>query len=358
MTHQRLPTTYSPTFSFCIPTRNRAGFITKCLDSIVAQTRDDLEIVVVDGASTDNTKEIVESYRGQFSRLRYVCRDECVGVDRDILLAVELAQGEYCWLMSDDDRLEPDALDYVREVLREHGSLTGISVNINAYDRNLEYKIRAVPSISGDSLKVDHLFIDREQCFSMLGVHFGFLSGQIVKRRKWELAIRGHSLDEFCNAWLLVYVIGRMLECDSPRWLYIHKRLVAYRSGNDSFMSRLGIYRRQEITHVAFEFTVRSLFGRRSTVYDAVFHTILSDRMARSLAVIKAAGCDYRTQGKLLSLYTRQYWYFPLFWLKVFPLFLIPNFLFRMVRAGYFFAMAQREQRKRNNIHNPTREIN
>lgn len=325
-----------PKISFCIPTRNRALFIVKCLESILGQDTSQIEIVVVDGASTDNTPEVISRYAAIFPRLKYFRREECVGVDRDVLKSVELAEGEYCWLFSDDDCLAPGALDYVLEQMARYPSLAGISVNITAYDSSLSYRIRAVPSASGGQLDADHLFTDRDTCFSVLGVHFGFLSGQIIRREIWDKVVRNNALDEFCNAWLLVYMIGKMLEYDS-HWLYIHSGLVSYRSGNDSFAARLGVYKRQEITHVAYEKTVRELFGYRSKVYDQVFHTILSDRMARSLAVIKADGCPIRTQFKLLILYIRQYWYFPLFWLKILPLFLIPNIIFKYVRKVYFY---------------------
>ena len=307
-----------------------------CLESILSQANSEIEIVIVDGASTDNTAEVVAEYSAVFPNIVYFRRDECVGIDRDVLKAVELANGEYCWLMSDDDRLEPEALGYVLNEIANYSCLTGISVNITAYDSQMKYQIHAVPSASGGRINSDHSFSDYEQCFATLGVHFGFLSGQIVNRRIWGTVVNGRVLDEFCNAWLLVYIIGKMLEYE-PRWLYIHARLVAYRSGNDSFAARLGVYKRQEITHVAYEKIVRQLFGYRSKVYDQVFHTILSDRMARSLAVIKADGCPIKIQVKLFILYLRQYWYFLLFWIKVVPIFFIPNTLFKYMRKIYFF---------------------
>ena len=332
-----------PKLSFCIPTRNRASFIAVCLDSILSEATSEIaiEIIVVDGASTDNTAEVVAKYLAAFPNIIYFRRDECVGIDRDVLKAVELANGEYCWLMSDDDRLEPGALGYVLNKIANYSCLTGISVNITAYDSKMKYWIHAVPSTSGGRINANHFFSNREQCFSTLGVHFGFLSGQIINRRIWGAVVNSSVLDEFCNAWLLVYIIGKMLEYE-PRWLYIHARLVAYRSGNDSFAARLGVYKRQEITHVAYEKIVRHLFGYRSKVYDQVFHTILSDRMARSLAVIKADGCPIKIQVKLFILYLKQYWYFPLFWIKLLPVFFIPNILLKYVRKIYFFVKTRK----------------
>lgn len=324
-----------PKLSICIPTRNRESYLSECLNNLLSQNVDDLEIVIVDGASTDNTKALVERYATQFPNLIYFRRDECVGVDKDILQAVLLAKGKYCWLMSDDDLLEPGAIRYVLEYIHMYAPLTGISVNYTAYDSKMKSKIHTVPAISGNKIKNDFLFTDREKCFSNLGIHLGFLSGQIVNRDIWLKTVKNKNLDNYHNSWLLVYIIGRMFEFESE-WLYIHKKLVRYRSGNDSFLARLGVYNRQLITHVNFAEIIRSIFGYRSNAYNKVMYTLLADRMARSLAVIKADGCSFSTQYKLFLLYLNRYWYFPLFWYKVFPVFFIPNFLLRYIKHYYF----------------------
>jgi glycosyltransferase involved in cell wall biosynthesis len=53
---------YKPKVSFCIPTKNEGKYIKKCLDSILAQNYSDIEIVVVDGYSTDDTVKIAKEY--------------------------------------------------------------------------------------------------------------------------------------------------------------------------------------------------------------------------------------------------------------------------------------------------------
>jgi abequosyltransferase len=100
--------------SICIPTLNRGCFIGATLESIVSQSTDEVEIVIVDGGSTDNTQQVVENFQQRFRRLRYF-RNEAdsgssntpspsgAGFDRDCNRAVESAVGEYCWLFTDDD---------------------------------------------------------------------------------------------------------------------------------------------------------------------------------------------------------------------------------------------------------------
>ena len=57
-----------PAVSIIIPMYNAEKYIGDCLDSILTQTFDDYEVIVVDDASTDNSREIVKSYLPKFQR--------------------------------------------------------------------------------------------------------------------------------------------------------------------------------------------------------------------------------------------------------------------------------------------------
>ncbi|MCX6983438.1 MAG: glycosyltransferase family 2 protein [Lentisphaerae bacterium] len=103
----------NPVLSICIATFNRAAFIGATLDSIFCQTTDEVEIVIVDGASSDNTEQVVCQYQKRFPLVRYFRLEANGGFDQDYCKAVKLAQGEYCWLMSDDDLLKPGAVPAV-----------------------------------------------------------------------------------------------------------------------------------------------------------------------------------------------------------------------------------------------------
>ena len=87
-----------------IPVYNFAEFLPETLGSILRQDRvNEVEVIVVDGASTDNTPEIMRDFCARHPNLTYHRLPEKGGIDRDMAKAVELANGEYCWLFSGDD---------------------------------------------------------------------------------------------------------------------------------------------------------------------------------------------------------------------------------------------------------------
>lgn len=328
-----------PRLSICIPTYNRADVIGECLDSIIAQWEEGLEIVIVDGASTDATPDIVAEYQRKFPSIRYYRRSENRGIDEDVLKVVELATGDYCWLMSDDDRIEPDAMAKVLSFLDANQKIAGASLNYISYDRTLAYQIYTAPAGSGGKLNEDCIFDNRDSCYTVLGVHLGYLPAQVIDRHLWNQVVAKNDLMPYMtSAWLLVYVIGLML-AEVPQWGYIHYPCVANRSANDSFISRVGGYRRQLIAHVTFDQVISGLFGR-GRVRRNIFRTLVSDRMPKNLASYKANGASIGLQLRLMALYIRRYWSYPVFWWKVFPVFFVPNLVWSGVRRLYLRLMS------------------
>lgn len=93
-----------PFFSVIIPTYNRALFIKKAIQSVIAQTFTDFELIIIDDASTDNTREMVQSFSD--SRIIYMRNEtnleRCISRNKGIILA----KGNYiCFLDSDDYHL-------------------------------------------------------------------------------------------------------------------------------------------------------------------------------------------------------------------------------------------------------------
>jgi glycosyltransferase involved in cell wall biosynthesis len=109
----------NPAVSLLVPVFNRADLLVPCLDSALAQTMPDLEVVVVDGASTDNTWEVCLRYAAADPRIR-VFRDAVnTGPVRGWWRCVEEARGTFATFLWSDDVLRTSFLECTLPVLAD-----------------------------------------------------------------------------------------------------------------------------------------------------------------------------------------------------------------------------------------------
>jgi len=120
--------------SICIATLNRGSLIGHTLDSIVSQLTEEVEIIIVDGASTDNAEEVVLSYQKRYANLHYTRLEKKGGIDQDFTHAVELAVGDYCWLFSDDDIIKTGAIKAVLGILETSPGLVIVNSEVQNSD--------------------------------------------------------------------------------------------------------------------------------------------------------------------------------------------------------------------------------
>jgi glycosyltransferase involved in cell wall biosynthesis len=171
----------TPSLSLCIATLNRAPLLARMLDSIAVQAGEEVEIAVVDGASTDGTPQVVAEVQRRFPRLRYLRLAEKGGVDRDYDRAVELARGRYCWLLSDDDVLKPGAVAAVLAATRSHYDL----VVVNAEGRNAD--LTRVIDDRRLHVSADRVWrpAEQERFFAETAYYLSFIGGVVVRREVW-----------------------------------------------------------------------------------------------------------------------------------------------------------------------------
>jgi hypothetical protein len=98
----------SPAVSICIPTYNGAEYLRACIDSALAQTYEDFELLIVDDGSRDETLEIVRSYSDPRIRLRINTTN--LGLVGNWARCIELAQGHWVKFLFQDDTLAPTCL--------------------------------------------------------------------------------------------------------------------------------------------------------------------------------------------------------------------------------------------------------
>lgn len=223
--------------SICMPAYNYGPYIETALMSVLGQREPDVEVVVLDSASTDETRAVVQGIAANHPYVRYVYQYERRGIDGDLARCVELAAGEYCWLLSADDALKKGA---VRRIMEELDSGCGIFLCNRVWcDQNLKpvwaeswlrngNTDRTVDFARGDD--VSHYLADAQS----LGALFSFMSCIGFRREVWLRAKTDASLvgTNYAHVQRL-FSMGR----DGARLRYISAPLVLCRGGTDSFRS-------------------------------------------------------------------------------------------------------------------------
>ncbi len=253
----------TPRLSICMPTYNFGKFIGETLNSIIPQLNEDVEIVIVDGASQDNTPEAVAEYQKKSPHIHYHRLTTRGGIDKDMSISIDLASGEYCWLFSSDDVMKPDALINMLEMLDTKLDCYLCGADLCSLDiQEFLYKHR-ISSIEEEA--VFNLSIREERLFYLqnalnLAALFGFMSSVIIKRSRWKET----PIEEvfFGDCWTLAARIFRMIP-NGLTMKYIPESYLRKRSFNDSFMDK-GLVHRLGISINGYQKIADLIFGYHS----------------------------------------------------------------------------------------------
>ena len=292
-----------PALSICIPTYNFGKFIGETLESIVGQATEDVEIVILDGGSTDNTAEVVEGFRNAFPSLRYFRQDFKGGIDRDMAKSVELARGEYCWLFSSDDVMINGALDSILRQIQSGKDLylcgfRRCTIDMKPVARHPILRFPADTEFNLGNPK------DRQLYFSgalTTTAFFSYMSSLVVRRDRWETAGEDESFVGSC--WGHVARIFRMIP-EGLKVGFLPDTYLLNRGENDSFLEA-GRVNRIAIAVDGYHRLGEVFFGRDSIEAYHLRRVLKNEYTMSYLLYAKLLACEgdeKRKQEKLESL--------------------------------------------------------
>lgn len=190
-----------PRVSVLIPTYNRADYLLEAIGSVLHQTFSDLEVVVVDDGSTDDTAQLVKAIADD--RVRYLYQSNH-GVAAALNTAWRAAQGEYLAMLGSDDLMLPDQLAILLADL-DHDPRLGLvyarAQGMDPHGNSLPQILGAPPKFPGQTLK-SNLYGDsvcgiaclfRKSCIEQAG---GF-NESLIANEDWDLWIRMAELCQF-----------------------------------------------------------------------------------------------------------------------------------------------------------------
>ena len=101
----------NPLVSVVMATHNRAHLVPSAVSSILNQSYQNIELIIIDDASTDNTKMVLEEICARDARVKLICSTTNVGPGKARNLGVSCAEGEYVAIMDDDDYAVPERIE-------------------------------------------------------------------------------------------------------------------------------------------------------------------------------------------------------------------------------------------------------
>ena len=193
--------------SVYIPTKNRLGLLQRAAASVLAQTHQDLELIVVDDGSTDGTAQWLASQAAGDRRVRCLHHTQSLGAPAARNQAITYAQGEWVTGLDDDDQFLPDRL---ARFLTQAAELDAAGVRYSGLyaTERIETPQRSYTLAKKTVASFDSLF------------HYNHIGNQIFARRATYL--QAGLFDEAMPAWQDLDLFLRMVHRGGPAHLVPH----------------------------------------------------------------------------------------------------------------------------------------
>jgi len=330
----------------CIPTYNFGQYIGDTLRSILSQTTKEVEVVIVDGASTDNTEEIVRGFQLSFPCVHYHRCQEKGGIDKDMAKTIEIAHGKYCWLFSSDDVMKPGAISRILNVIQSEYELYLCGFTLCTLEMRVrgDYFISRIDTESVFNLSDKE---DRLRYFRMAEktpAFFSFCGSLIVRKSRWDTTILSESFDG--TLWAHAARLFGMIP-EGLRVQYLPVSLLYKRGDNDSFNTS-GLAKRHLMTIDGYYRIADTFFGPES---EEAFHIRRVTRNELRLRALLKSKLECQEKGcqddlKLLNRLVEKHYHDPS-WINSIKRLLYNITPLIIVKAGRFMLKTfQSQQRK------------
>ena len=218
--------------SIVIPVYNVQDYLNKCLDSVLNQTYNNIEIILVDDGSTDKSGEICDKYNEKDNRIQVIHKQNG-GLSDARNVGIKNARGKYITFVDSDDYLELDYIEYLYNLIKKYNTKMSIC---SYYIENIKGK----RSDSGEGYK-EELMSTEDALYRML-VEKGYSVSACAKMYELKL------FDDVC------YPVGKLCEDNGTTYKLIEKcEYIAY--GN---LSKY-IYLKRDNSIMNSEFNIKKM---------------------------------------------------------------------------------------------------
>lgn len=181
-----------PKVSIVIPTYNRANLLIKALESCINQTYKNIEIIISDNCSSDETQEICSAYVNKDSRIKYYRQEENIGIGANAKFLLNQATGEYSCVLNDDDYLSDNYVEECLNAIVQNDVLCSFAtVLLIDEDNNIQQQADTFIAIQEDSS-------DRVAQYFKNGFN-NFIFSAFTKTEIYKKCYVDYDKDRFCE---------------------------------------------------------------------------------------------------------------------------------------------------------------
>ena len=153
-----------PKISVIVPVYNTEEFLKDCLDSVVEQTEKDIEIIVIDDGSTDNSPKIEEKYQKKYSNVKVYKNERNLGQSKTRNRGIEIAEGDYITFLDSDDYVNPGMYEELYQTAVENNMPELISTGLSFVEGS-EYRKNRLEYIGKQKATIIHPMHNPDQVF-------------------------------------------------------------------------------------------------------------------------------------------------------------------------------------------------
>jgi glycosyltransferase involved in cell wall biosynthesis len=183
-----------PLVSVGIPTFNRASTLRRAIESVLAQEEVELELVVSDNASTDDTEELCRELARSDARLRYLRQPRNLGPFANFRAALDAARGSYFMWLADDDWLERGYLARCADFLERHPDHALVCGTVRFFDGDRAAIVE--PPVDATSLTPGGRVLQYYARLTRAGIFYGLSPTELRRRVPFP--------DVFASDWYVV----------------------------------------------------------------------------------------------------------------------------------------------------------
>jgi abequosyltransferase len=193
--------------SICIPTHDgRAALLDRLLESIAEQLEPEVaahvEVCVSDNGSRDETSAVLARHRERFPAPLVTHRFERNdGFTPNLLKVMDIASGDFCWLLGSDDLIVPGGIAEVLALVEAHPDAAGITLNrfrVNAFEPGVRH-LDPANELPADAEHA-HVYRSAHAIFAEVGLLHDYISTQVVARELFAEVARGTSAAELARS--------------------------------------------------------------------------------------------------------------------------------------------------------------